>query len=107
MIGRVLQNILIKIRVLFYFSDELKTSKPNNYPFPCRLSSGLARIGVKQLNRLEKNIMHRKKIADYLEDRIKWNKNHKNEIKNSVLLRYSFLVDDRSKFEKLLIAVLI
>jgi perosamine synthetase len=100
-IGRVIQNIMIKTRILFYFSDELKTSKPNNYPFPCRLSSGLAKIGIKQLNGLEKNIKHRKKIVDHLEDRIKWNKNHKNVIKESVLLRYSFLVDDRSKFEAL------
>ena len=100
-IGRVLQNIMIKTRVLFYFSDELKTSKPHDYPFPCRLSSGLAKIGIKQLNELEKNIKHRKKIVGYLEDKIKWNKNHKNIINMSVLLRYSFLVDDRSKFEDL------
>jgi len=99
--GRVIQNIMIKTRMLFYFSDELKTSKPKTYPFPCRLSSGLAEIGIKQLNKLEKNIENRKKIVDYLEDRIKWNKNHKNMINNSVLLRYSFLVDDRGKFEAL------
>lgn len=100
-IGRVIQAILIKTRILFYFSDELKTSKPKAYPFPCRLSSALAEIGIKQLKRLEKNIKHRKKIVDYLEDKIKWNKNHKNVINDSVLLRYSFLVDDRSKFEAL------
>jgi len=99
--GRVIQNIMIKTRMLFYFSDELKTSKPKTYPFPSRFSSALAEIGIKQLNRLEKNIKHRKKIADYLEYRIKWNKNHKNVINNSVLLRYSFIVDDRSKFEVL------
>ena len=87
--------------MLFYFSDELKTSKPKTDPFPCRLSSGLAEIGIKQLNKLEKNIENRKKIVDYLEDRIKWNKNHKNMINNSVLIRYSFLVDDRGKFEAL------
>jgi len=98
-LGRVIQTVMIKIQILFYFSDELKTKKPKTYPFPCRLSSALAEIGNRQLNEFTKNIKHRNEIVDYLESKIKWNANHLDEINNSVLLRYSFLVDDRDAFE--------
>lgn len=100
-LGRVIQTAMIKTNLFFYFSDELKITKPKTYPFPCRLSSALAAIGIKQLKGFKKNIKYRKKIVNYLEDKIKWNKNHANVINNSVLLRYSFLVDDRGKFEAL------
>lgn len=97
--GKVIQNVMIKTKILFYFNDELKIKKPNNYPFPCRLSSALAKIGINQLNMLKKNIKYRKKVANYLEQKIGWNKNNLNFINNSVLLRYSFLVSNRCKFE--------
>ena len=43
-IGRAIYNVMLKTKLLFYFSDELNTKKPTKYPFPCRLSSAMAEI---------------------------------------------------------------
>ena len=100
-LGRPIYNVMLKLKLLFYFNDELKTKKPRAYPFPCRLSSSLAEIGIRQLDKLSENIKHRSEIVDYLESKLHWNSNHLAKTKSSVLLRYSFLVDDRKIFETL------
>lgn len=98
-LGRSIHILLIKTRLLFYFSDELKTEKPSAYPYPCRLSSAQAEIGISQLKRFAENVKHRREIVDYLESKIRWNVSRLDEIKRSVLLRYSFLVNDRNAIE--------
>lgn len=99
-IGRTLHVFMIKARMLFYFSDELRTTRPKSYPYPCRLSSSQSEIGIKQLERFQENANHRNNIADYLENKVKWNATRIDEFKSSVWLRYSFLVKDRKAFEK-------
>jgi len=100
-LGRAIYNVMLKAKLLFYFSDELKTKKPTGYPFPCRLSSALAEIGIRQIDKLAENIKHRNEVSEYIESKLQWNKSHLEKTQNSVLLRYSFLVDDRNAFESL------
>ena len=98
-IGRSFYRVLVKTGVLFYFSDELRTSKPTAYPYPCRLSSALAEMGLQQLKNWQANVRHRRTVAEWLEGRVKWNSTRGVDIDRAVLLRYSFLVKDRSAFE--------
>lgn len=99
-LGRSLHILMIKARLPFYFSDELNIRKPTAYPYPCRLSSAQAEIGIRQLEGFDKNVLHRREIADFLESKIQWNVKRINEFNQSVLLRYSFLIKDRKAFEK-------
>ena len=98
-IGRSLYRVLIKSGVLFYFSDELQTSKPSAYPYPCRLSSAQAEIGIRQLIAFQGNAQHRRAMVDWLESRVQWNTRRMADLQRAVLLRYSFLVQDRPAFE--------
>jgi dTDP-4-amino-4,6-dideoxygalactose transaminase len=98
-IGRAIHIVMMKTSLLFHFRDELDTAIPSAYPFPCRLSSAQAEIGIRQLEGLRENVKHRHEIVDYLESKIKWNVSRLDEIERSALLRYSFLVDDRKAFE--------
>lgn len=101
-VGRKIFSILYRLHLFFYFHDELTTLKPEGYP--CRMSSAQANIGISQLQHLEKNIAHRRKIANYLENRIGWYKNGKYR-DDAVWLRYSFLTRDRAALEKKLSAI--
>jgi perosamine synthetase len=97
-LGRAIQVAMIKLNVLFYLSDELSCEKPSSYPYPCRLSSSQAEIGISQLMGFAENVGHRGHITDYLESKIGWYKDSQQEIDESVMLRYSFLVSDRKEF---------
>lgn len=97
-IGRVIQAILIKVGILFYFKDELQLVKPNNYP--ARLSSAQAELALLQISKIKKNLAHRRKIATFLESKLKWYNFSKKKIHKYSWLRYSFLVKDRKLFEK-------
>ncbi|NOY72909.1 MAG: hypothetical protein GXP14_11130 [Gammaproteobacteria bacterium] len=97
-VGRTFHILLSKLRFLFYFSDELKTELPTEYPFPCRLSAQQARLGISQLDSLNKNIAHRKKIAVWLERNIGWYGMSESKVHECAWLRYSFLVKDREAF---------
>ena len=59
-----------------------KTKKPNNYPYPARLSAQQAKIGLSQLIRLKSNLQHRKEIATMLEKEIGWNGFSEKELKH-------------------------
>lgn len=83
----------------FFFIDELKIRKPENYPYPCRLSSAQARLGLSQLRSLGINLAHRRKMVNMLEQKICWTRFSQNEIDKFAWLRYSFMVKDRAKFE--------
>ncbi len=98
--GSFLHKIFAKIGLLFYFHDEMLTELPKKYPYPCRLSAQQAKIGLSQLDLLEKNIAHRRMIASWLEEKIGWYGFNKNEIDNFAWLRYSFLVKNRDEFIK-------
>lgn len=97
-IGKLFMVPLVKFKVLFFWRDELRTSKPTNYPYPCRLSGHQALLGLSQLARLDGNLQHRFSIAQYLESIVKWITSNFKSISQSSWLRYSFLVKNRELF---------
>ena len=98
-LGRIFHVLLTRVGFLFFFKDELKTKIPTNYSYPCRMSSAQAQVGLSQLEGLKKNLTHRRKIANWLENKVRWYKMAPDEVNGSTWLRYSFLVENRSKFE--------
>lgn len=98
-IGRSIHALLTRLGFLFFFLDELKTTKPTAYPYPCRLSAAQAHLGLSQLVTLNRNLAYRRRIAGWLEKKVGWNGIDLDEISESTWLRYSFLVRDRAKFE--------
>ena len=99
-LGRTANILLNKLKGSFYFLDELLIDMPTKYPYPCRLSAVQARLGISQLNMLEKNIHHRQNLAKYLEDKIGWYGMREQNMSRCTWLRYSFLVKDRDAFIK-------
>lgn len=98
-VGRTIHAILARTGFLFYFVDELMTTKPTAYPYPNRLSSAQARMGLSQLRNLKCNRKHRQQIAEWLEQVIGWNRMAPDELNDATWLRYSFLVQERTEFE--------
>ncbi len=97
--GKFILTILNKLKLIFYWRDELLHNKTNLlYPYPARLSSSQALIGISQIDSLDDNIKHRrdiyKTIGDVLSD-------DKKNYRDSACLRYSFFINDRKKFESL------
>ena len=99
-LGRTVHAVLDRLDILFFFRDELQTTKPTDYPYPCRLSSAQAQLGVSQLGALQHNLAHRRQIATWLEETVGWYGLNARGINESTWLRYSFLVEDRAKFEE-------
>lgn len=99
-IGRSLLVICYWLGLLFYWKDESLTIKSMEYPYPARLSSIQATIGISQLANLHKNLAHRRNIATLLEHKFKRTSKERDHQKCSAWLRYSFLVKDRLRFEK-------
>lgn len=99
-IGQLFHSVLLKIGVLFYFGDEMKVDRPSEYPYPCRLSSVQAKLGISQLKTLSKNLAHRRSIATYLESQVGWNNFSSSDIEKHSWLRYSFLVKNRDTLTK-------
>jgi perosamine synthetase len=98
-LGRTIHPVLARLGFLFFFRDELRTTKPSAYPYPCRLSPEQARLGLSQLENLQQNLAHRRRIADWLENKIGWCGMASAAVHESTWLRYSFLVRDRARFE--------
>lgn len=99
-LGRSIHVVMTKLGMFFYFCDELSTTKPADYPYPCRLSPAQALLGSRQLRRFEANRGHRHAAVAELERRIARFSNLRRELHESVMLRYSFLVRDRAAFER-------
>ena len=99
-IGNYFLKIFRKIGLIFYFNDELKLSKPLNYPYPCRLSSFQCKIGINQLNQLNKNLNHRYFISKELNKIFNKYDFKKKEYKQMSWLRYSFLTNNKEKIIK-------
>jgi perosamine synthetase len=88
---KIFIRIFAKLKLFFYFKDELKITKPERYPV--KLTSYQALIGINQLSLIERNIKHRINVTKKISSFVK--------VKNNVnrpLLRYSFLVKSRKKF---------
>lgn len=99
-LGRTIIPVLNRLGFLFYFSDEMLVQRPTAYPYPCRLSSAQAKLGLLQLNKLKVNIGHRRRIAKLLEENIHWYNYNDADMEESAWLRYSFLVKNRDEFIK-------
>ena len=97
-IGLLFHKILIKFDLSYTFRDELRISKPTEYPYPCRLSSHQAQLGREQLLRLKGNVLHRQSLAFWLEEQLGWYKMDYEDIKQISWIRYSFLVENRDEF---------
>lgn len=99
-LGRSIVPALSKARLLFAWHDELCLTKPNRYPYPTRLSSQQAALGLSQLGSLQNNLDHRRRMARTLEHRLHWNAMDDDQLNEGSWLRYSFLVHDRLEFER-------
>ncbi len=96
--GNSLLLFLNYFKITFYFRDELSRKKPKYYP--CKYNEYLAEIAINQIKNIKKNLSHRKKIANFLEKKIKWYKLKNNQISEHSWLRYSFLTNNRKNFIK-------
>ena len=84
-----------------YFLDELSLTKPTEYPYPCRLSNAQARIGISQLEMLADNLAWRRKLARMFEAQIGcYGHLLEENYDNHAFLRYTFLVENRTAWEK-------
>jgi len=93
--GKLLNQLLRKTQLFFHFDDELKVNYQEVSNYPARLPSELAQIGTSQLENIKKNLDHRKAVWLWLHNSLNYN----NAVPKSTFLRYSFLVEDRNKFE--------
>jgi len=98
-LGKPVLSVLFRLKLLFGYPDELLTTPPSAYPYPCRLSSQQASLGRSQLRLLGANLAHRRRLAEMLESHIGWYGVDKAEMAQSSWLRYSFLVRDRAALE--------
>jgi perosamine synthetase len=71
----------------------------SSIPYPHRLSSPQAEIGLSQLRDLPRNLAHRRRLAAWLEETIGWNGIDRDAIERGTWLRYSLLVRDRQRVE--------
>lgn len=95
-LGKYLYLVLIKLKIIFYFDDIYKTKKPLEYPYPCKLSSFQAALGINELERLKNNLKIRRFKYNTLDKLINDNENLKTLHSP---LRYSILVKNRNKIE--------
>lgn len=101
-LGKFLNAVLSKLKLMTYFLDESFTKKENisSYPYPARLSSILASIGISQFSSLGDNLDNRKKISNYYNDILNiYTKKYMQDDRN-IFLRYSFLIKNRDYWEK-------
>jgi dTDP-4-amino-4,6-dideoxygalactose transaminase len=101
--GRPVVSSLKHLGILFYWRDELSTQLPTEYPYPARLASSQAALGISQLAQLESNLDHRRRIAAWLDERVRWYPDRPEApLETQTWLRYSFLIQDRARFERAL-----
>ena len=99
-VGIIFYKIFRKFKFLYSFKDDLITKLPLSHPYPSKLSAPQALIGINQLNKIEKNVKHRKKISILIN---KYIGNFSIELlNNTALLRYPVLVNNRSDIIKIL-----
>ena len=91
--GKFFLKVFSKLKILFYFRDELKIEKPCYYP--TLINSYQAKIGISQLSNLKNNLNHRRSMVKICKKYISSKYATK---KNFALLRYSFLVKSKKKF---------
>lgn len=94
--GKFVMAVLNRLGLVFFWRDEQMLNKPNHYPYPARLSSAQAILGLSQLSMLDENIKHRRSICRLMEQSLGF---RYGTYDNSACLRYSFYASDRQEFE--------
>lgn len=94
--GKFVLALAARLGLLFVWRDEQLVDKPTQYPYPARLSSQQALLGMSQLTSLESNLEHRRQACLKIDDVL-----HAGPrlFEQSACLRYSFLVENRGDFE--------
>jgi perosamine synthetase len=100
-VGKFINAILSKFKIMAYLLDEpfIKKEKIQNYPYPARLSTLLAKIGISQFESLNDNLDNRKKVANYYNDILNIYTEEYMQSDENIFLRYSFLVNNRDYWE--------
>jgi len=102
-VGRGLAFLCLRANLFPYFFDEEKTEKPTEYPYPARLSNIQAKVGIRQMHELGRNISHRREIArqyDEIFGLYRQQFDGSPVDRKHVFLRYSFLIKDPNFFRK-------
>lgn len=100
-VGRYLCGLFWRLTLdCAYFLDELRVSKPTTYPYPARLSSPQAKIGLTQLSDLSANLAWRRHAAAAYEAEMGACAGLLEAgAQNHAFLRYTFLVANRQAWE--------
>lgn len=102
-IGRYFVVLLVKLGIVTpnITQDEMVGKKPEKYPV--RLSNIQARIGLRQLEKIEANLKHRREVTTIYEDTLKSLGIGINKCNgyNPAHIRYTFLVKDRQKLKEI------
>jgi|SRR5579872_7339182 len=83
-------------RATVFFYDELRTTRPDGYPYPARLSNAQAHIGLSQLARLDAIVAARRALARAYDAELGAYKDVPEE--SHVFVRYVLVTDDREAF---------
>lgn len=92
-LGRWAIRVLGRLRLRSYFNDELRLERPADTPYPAKLSRSQARIGLRQLTKLQDNLAWRRRCARLY--RGARGKTAYTPTEAHVFLRDTFLVEDR------------
>ena len=100
-IGKTINALLFKMKILMYFLDEGFTDKSQikHYEYPSKFSNILASTGISQLKMLSDNIENRRSIARYYNGILKIYSDSYISLSDNVFLRYSFLIKNRDMWE--------
>ncbi|MDP0562381.1 MAG: aminotransferase class I/II-fold pyridoxal phosphate-dependent enzyme [Candidatus Endonucleobacter sp. (ex Gigantidas childressi)] len=101
-IGKFVNGCLSKMNFLTYFLDEQfhELDKIKKYPYPARLSSVFAKIGIEEVEKLQVNVESRRKKAVYFNRVLKIYSDRYMQDSQNIFLRYSFLIKNRDYWEK-------
>jgi len=100
-LGKFINAIVSKLKMMTYLLDEpfVKKEQIQDYPYPARLSSLLAKIGISQFQTLDDNLDNRKKVANYYNNILNIYTKEYMQNDTNIFLRYSFLVKNRDYWE--------
>ncbi len=90
-------QLLQRMKLFFWFRDELRTQRPPSYP--TRLSNVQAFIGWHAIQALESNVRHRQAVARRYQEILNGGGSVRDE---GTWLRYSFLVPSPQRWERVL-----
>jgi dTDP-4-amino-4,6-dideoxygalactose transaminase len=101
-LGRFTNPLFRKLGIVKYFLDERKHNKDEivEYPYPAKFSNILAKIGISQIESLDKNLQHRREVAHYYNSIFGIYTDEYIDNSRNVHIRYSFLINNREYWEK-------